>query len=93
MTLLCVYKLLNIDARNLTTPTTVMMLVGNKKDLEHQRDVTYTEAEAFAKDHDLVFLETSAKTYFFFFYIYFIFLIFLFFISFFLNIFIFLNIF
>merc|ERR1712232_965556 len=35
------------DARNLTNPNTVIMLIGNKKD---------------AEEHGLVFLETSAKT-------------------------------
>lgn len=50
------------DARNLTNPNTVIMLVGNKKDAEEQRDVTYEEASQFAEEHGLVFLETSAKT-------------------------------
>lgn len=50
------------DARNLTNPNTVIMLIGNKKDAEEQRDVTYEEASQFAEEHGLVFLETSAKT-------------------------------
>lgn len=50
------------DARNLTNPNTVIFLIGNKSDLESQRDVTYEEAEAFAKEHGLMFIETSAKT-------------------------------
>lgn len=29
------------DARNLTNPNTVIFLIGNKSDLEAQRDVTY----------------------------------------------------
>ena len=32
------------DARNLTNPNTVIMLIGNKKDADEQRDVTYEEA-------------------------------------------------
>ncbi|MCQ6473241.1 GTP-binding protein, partial [Vibrio parahaemolyticus] len=32
------------DARNLTNPNTVIILIGNKADLEAQRDVTYEEA-------------------------------------------------
>jgi Ras-related protein Rab-2A len=39
-----------------------MMLIGNKCDLEHKRQVSTDEGEAFAKEHGLVFLETSAKT-------------------------------
>eukprot|EP01104_Vermistella_antarctica_P014914 TRINITY_DN478_c0_g1_i2.p1 TRINITY_DN478_c0_g1~~TRINITY_DN478_c0_g1_i2.p1 ORF type:complete len:217 (+),score=42.16 TRINITY_DN478_c0_g1_i2:232-882(+) len=50
------------DARNLTNPNTVIMLIGNKKDLTAQRDVSYEEAAAFAEENGLIFLETSAKT-------------------------------
>jgi len=50
------------DARNLTNPNTVIMLIGNKKDLDAQRDVTYEEAAAFAKENGLIFIESSAKT-------------------------------
>lgn len=42
------------DARNLTNPNTVIMLIGNKKDLDAQRDVTYEEAAAFAKENGMV---------------------------------------
>jgi len=50
------------DARNLTNPNTVIMMIGNKKDSEDQRDVSYEEASNFAKENGLIFLETSAKT-------------------------------
>merc|ERR1711990_1204661 len=50
------------DARNLTNPNTVIMLIGNKCDLAEQRDVTFEEANAFAEENGLLFLETSAKT-------------------------------
>ena len=50
------------DARNLTNPNTVIVLIGNKVDMEEQRDVSYEEAAAFAKENDLIFLETSAKS-------------------------------
>ncbi len=40
----------------------VIMLIGNKVDLEPKRVVTKEEGEKFAKDNDLIFLETSAKT-------------------------------
>lgn len=40
----------------------VIMLIGNKSDLESRRDVKREEGEAFAREHGLIFLETSAKT-------------------------------
>uniref|UniRef100_A0A8C0KY63 Ras-related protein Rab-2B n=1 Tax=Canis lupus dingo TaxID=286419 RepID=A0A8C0KY63_CANLU len=39
----------------------VIMLIGNKSDLESRRDVK-REGEAFAREHGLIFMETSAKT-------------------------------
>ncbi|CAF1001382.1 unnamed protein product, partial [Didymodactylos carnosus] len=50
------------DARSLTNPNTVIFLIGNKADLDGQREVTYEEAKRFADENDLLFLETSAKT-------------------------------
>lgn len=50
------------DARNLTNPNTVIVLIGNKIDMEEHRDVSYEEAAAFAKENDLIFIETSAKS-------------------------------
>eukprot|EP00823_Brevimastigomonas_motovehiculus_P006705 TRINITY_DN55_c0_g1_i2.p1 TRINITY_DN55_c0_g1~~TRINITY_DN55_c0_g1_i2.p1 ORF type:complete len:229 (+),score=45.01 TRINITY_DN55_c0_g1_i2:167-853(+) len=38
----------------------VIMLVGNKKDLRHMRQVQTDEAKEFAKTHKLFFIETSA---------------------------------
>uniref|UniRef100_A0A3Q2ECT0 Ras-related protein Rab-14 n=1 Tax=Cyprinodon variegatus TaxID=28743 RepID=A0A3Q2ECT0_CYPVA len=40
----------------------VIILIGNKADLEAQRDVTYEEAKQFAEENGLLFLEASAKT-------------------------------
>jgi Ras-related protein Rab-2A len=40
----------------------VILLIGNKNDLEHRRAVTTAEGQAFADQHGLLFLETSAKT-------------------------------
>ena len=37
-------------------------MAGNKRDLDDQRDVSFEEADAFAKENGLQFLETSAKT-------------------------------
>jgi Ras-related protein Rab-2A len=38
------------------------MLIGNKADMEARRQVSTAEGEKFAADHNLIFLETSAKT-------------------------------
>ena len=40
----------------------VMMLVGNKSDLADSEQVTREEGEQFAREHKLLFLETSAWT-------------------------------
>ena len=38
------------------------MLVGNKTDLSSKKVVSYDEGLEFAKKHEILFLETSAKT-------------------------------
>jgi len=50
------------DCRKYSNSNIVIMLIGNKCDLENKRQVTKEEGEAFAKEHSLLFLETSAKT-------------------------------
>ncbi|KAF7626917.1 hypothetical protein Mgra_00009670 [Meloidogyne graminicola] len=50
------------DAKTLTNPNTIIFLIGNKSDMEAQRDVTYEEAKDFADEHGLTFMECSAKT-------------------------------
>jgi len=50
------------DAKNLTNPNTVIFLIGNKSDMDAQRDVTYEKAKAFAEENGLTFMECSAKT-------------------------------
>jgi len=50
------------DCRNLTNPNSIIMLIGNKKDLENSRGVSFEEANQFAQENGLVFLEASAKT-------------------------------
>lgn len=40
----------------------VIMLIGNKSDLENRRQVSTEEGERFAKENGLIFMETSAKT-------------------------------
>jgi Ras-related protein Rab-4B len=46
----------------LASPDIVIVLVGNKTDLNAEREVTFMEASRFAQDNDLIFLETSAST-------------------------------
>jgi Ras-related protein Rab-2A len=50
------------DARQHSSANMVIMLIGNKSDLEAKREVTAEEGLSFAKEHALVFMETSAKT-------------------------------
>jgi len=50
------------DARKHANENMVIMLVGNKSDLERRRAVTVEEGEQFAREHNLIFIETSAKT-------------------------------
>jgi Ras-related protein Rab-14 len=50
------------DCRIFANPNTVIMLIGNKKDLEEARSVSYEEAKKWADENSLLFIETSAKT-------------------------------
>ncbi|KAE9551920.1 hypothetical protein FO519_004879 [Halicephalobus sp. NKZ332] len=50
------------DARQHSNSNMVIMLIGNKSDMEARREVKKEEGEAFAREHGLVFMETSAKT-------------------------------
>ncbi|KCV70838.1 Ras-like protein Rab-2A [Fonticula alba] len=50
------------DARQHSNSQMTIMLIGNKSDLESRRAVPREEGEAFARQHGLFFLETSAKT-------------------------------
>lgn len=40
----------------------LLILVGNKADMESQRQVTYEQGKEYAESKDLLFFETSAKT-------------------------------
>lgn len=42
------------DARTLASPNIVIVLVGNKKDLESDREVTFMEASRFAQENGMV---------------------------------------
>lgn len=40
----------------------MIALAGNKADLGNKRSVEYEEAQAYAEENGLLFMETSAKT-------------------------------
>jgi Ras-related protein Rab-2A len=50
------------EVRESGNPDMTIMIVGNKSDLDERRQVSYEEGERFAKENDLIFIETSAKT-------------------------------
>jgi len=50
------------DARKHANENMAIVLVGNKSDLERRRAVPFEEGEQFAREHSLLFIETSAKT-------------------------------
>jgi len=50
------------EARQHSQSNMVIMLIGNKNDLEHRRAVSTEEGKAFADANGLIFMETSAKT-------------------------------
>lgn len=50
------------DCKQLTTPQTKIALIGNKLDLSDERQVSYEEANKFAQDNKILYLEVSAKT-------------------------------
>eukprot|EP01051_Picozoa_sp_SAG22_P004656 SAG22_NODE_255_length_13562_cov_6.101463_14_plen_132_part_00 len=49
------------ELRDHADPTIVIMLVGNKCDLENERGVQTDEARTFSEKNQLSFIETSAK--------------------------------
>ena len=50
------------DCLSQSPKTVFMVLVGNKSDLEDKRRVTTEEGQQMAKNHNMIFYETSAKT-------------------------------
>jgi len=50
------------ETKNFAKETIVLCLVGNKSDLEEKRQVSFEEAQNLARQNNLLFLETSAKT-------------------------------
>lgn len=49
------------EAQQNSNPDMVILLVGNKIDLDSKRSVTSKEGEEFAKANGLFFIETSAR--------------------------------
>ena len=50
------------DIEKIANKNTVKLLVGNKCDLENEREVTFQEGKDFADNNGMKFIETSAKT-------------------------------
>ena len=50
------------DCKNSSPKTVVMVLVGNKSDLDKNREVNEEEGRDFAEKNGMLFFETSAKT-------------------------------
>ncbi|KAK8574717.1 hypothetical protein V6N13_034034 [Hibiscus sabdariffa] len=50
------------ELQNQGNPNPVMALVANKSDLDSKREVQIQDAEEFAQEHGMFFMETSAKT-------------------------------
>jgi Ras-related protein Rab-2A len=50
------------EAKQNSNPDMVIMLIGNKIDLDARRAVSTKEGEDFAKNNGLFFMETSAKS-------------------------------
>ena len=49
------------DIRNQSPKTVLIILIGNKIDLEDKRVISYDEGNEFAIKHGIIFAETSAK--------------------------------
>ena len=49
------------DCTKQTPKSILLLLIGNKSDLNDQREVQYEEGAEFAKRRNMIFLETSAK--------------------------------
>ena len=48
------------DCKNLTPSSTLLVLIGNKNDLEEERKITKEMGENFANENNMIFFETSA---------------------------------
>ena len=57
----CAFWLSELDKKKRSEKDISMILIGNKMD-ESNRQVSKEEAEKYAKDHNMMYMETSAKT-------------------------------
>ena len=49
------------DVKNNSNKDVIMVLVGNKCDLQHERMVAREEALKLARDYEMLYIETSAR--------------------------------
>jgi small GTP-binding protein len=49
------------DCKKHSSKTILLVLIGNKIDLQNERKISYEEGEIFAKKNGMLFFETSAK--------------------------------
>ena len=56
-----IIKWLN-EIKNMSSDSTTIILIGNKTDLEHRRQISKKEGQELAKEYGCEFYETSAKT-------------------------------
>ncbi|KAJ3451206.1 rab2a member ras oncogene family [Anaeramoeba flamelloides] len=49
------------EARNIIDPNSLIVVIGNKADIEN-REISREEGEQFAKENELLYMETSAKS-------------------------------
>mmetsp|Transcript_460 Transcript_460/g.441 ORF Transcript_460/g.441 Transcript_460/m.441 type:complete len:190 (-) Transcript_460:8-577(-) len=50
------------DVRRIGNSELVIILIGNKCDMETKRQVSFEEGKQFAEENNLIFMETSAKS-------------------------------
>lgn len=50
------------ECRTNSNSSISIMLIGNKLDMEHKRVISYDEGKQLADEHNLLFMEVSAKT-------------------------------
>lgn len=54
------------DARTLASPNIVILLIGNKKDLEESREVTFVEASQFAQENGMLLYYVTCQYFYWF---------------------------
>ena len=49
------------DFINFADPAAILVLIGNKIDLDEDRKISYEQGHTFAQEHKMIFFETSVK--------------------------------